>query len=82
MYVAYEPLMIQAARDDTSLCVISQPLLLLNVSLCSSCKCSLELRKVYCRTVQGDGWLCPPNPELLEGFQQSTFEGRVKEGRG
>ena len=44
--------------------------------------CGLEQRKVYCRTVQGDGWLCPPNPELLEGFQQSTFEGRVKEGHG
>ena len=44
--------------------------------------CSLELRKVYCRTEQGDGCLCPPNPELLEGFQKSTYEGRVKEGRG
>ena len=28
------------------------------------------------------GGLCPANPELLEGFQQSTFKGKVREGHG
>ena len=31
---------------------------------------SLQQRKVYCRAMQGEGWLLPQNPELPEGFQQ------------
>ena len=28
------------------------------------------------------GGLCPQNPELPEGFQQSISKGHVREGRG
>ena len=41
---------------------------------------SLELRKVYCRVMQGDGWIVPLNPKFLKEFQQSTFKGKVREG--
>ena len=43
---------------------------------------SLEQRKVYCRAMQGDWWLMPQSPELLEGLQKSTFKGQVREGCG
>ena len=39
----------------------------------------LEEREVYCRAVQGEWGLMPPNPELPEGFQQSIFKGKVRE---
>ena len=39
---------------------------------------SLKQRNVYWRAQLGDGWLVPPqNPELLEGFQQSTLKVKV-----
>ena len=41
---------------------------------------SLEQRKVYCKAMQGDGWLVPQNPKLLEEFQQSTFKTRWGKG--
>ena len=28
------------------------------------------------------GGLCPPNPKVLEGFQQSSYKGKVREGHG
>ena len=44
---------------------------------------SLEQRKVYCRTMQGDGLLVPKKyPELLKGFQQNTFKGKLRERHG
>ncbi|XP_060146960.1 5'(3')-deoxyribonucleotidase, mitochondrial isoform X2 [Globicephala melas] len=39
---------------------------------------SLEQRKVYCRAMQGDGWLMPSNPKLPKSFQQSLFLGKEK----
>ena len=41
---------------------------------------SLELRKIYCRVMQGDGWIVSLNAKLLKEFQQSTFKGKVREG--
>ena len=38
--------------------------------------------KVHCRAWKETGSLCSENPELLKGFQQSTFKGRLREGRG
>lgn len=44
---------------------------------------SLELRDVYCRAMQGDGWLrIPKYPKLPESKLQSTSKGQVREGRG
>ena len=75
-----------------SLCLrpLSYKYMLLNAGSCprrtvrpNTLKCqSLEQRKVYCRAVQGDRWLMPPNPELPKGFQQSIFKGKVREGCG
>ena len=31
---------------------------------------------------RGGGWLVPRKPQIPEGFQQSTFKGKVREGRG
>ena len=65
--------------------------LLLNTSLCvwhtmrpnnTQTYWSLEQTKVYCQAVQGDEWLMTKSPELLKGFQQSIFKGKVREGRG
>ena len=41
---------------------------------------SLEQKNAYCRSRQADEWLMPPSP--LEGFQQSSFKGKVREGCG
>ena len=44
-------------------------------------KCwSLDQKKVYCMAKNKEtGDLCPQIPELLEGFQQSTFKGKLRE---
>lgn len=41
---------------------------------------SSEQRKVYCRGMQEDRWLVPPR--VLEGFQQSSYKGKVRGGHG
>ena len=39
-----------------------------------------EQGKVYCRGIQGIGWLMlSPKPELPEGFQHSIFKSQVRE---
>lgn len=40
---------------------------------------SLEQRKFYCRTMQEDQVVrALKNPELLKGFHQSAFKGKVR----
>ena len=44
---------------------------------------SWEQRKAYCKTMQGNRWFVPPlpgNPEFLEGFQQTVFKCKVRDG--
>ena len=43
---------------------------------------SLEQRKVYCRACQETGVLCSENPKLPEGFPQSIFKDKGREGCG
>ena len=51
----------------------------------------LDQREVYCKVMQGDGWLIPtPHPtshplkktQIPEGFQESSFKGKLKEEHG
>ena len=53
----------------------------------------LEQSEVYCKVMQGDGWLIPiPHPtpypprqkktQIPEGFQERIFKGKLKEGHG
>ena len=56
----------------------------LNSSSCAQCivksnqlkRGRLEKRQVYCRAMQGDGWLL----KIHKGFQESLYYSLVREG--
>ena len=39
----------------------------------------LGQRKVYCKAIQGDGWLTPQTPNSLKDFSKAFFKGQERE---